>query len=351
MTASLFGLSRSNRDFSQSDAWGKNQFNSSFPAALCCYMAHLGLPAKYLSIQKQQYTIAHIAMNEVLGGDYTNEDMYFGFESVYTPYQPYVVGSLPRTDLVTQDTRQNKCLRGLEIKLTALPDNVTCDAEAQYFGSEIVVRPDSIVYLACSIIASRINLADLLDRQSIQIADWTDAAQVIPFIPAISAVVRNIALRLEVTQQPFLIQPIWKREGQSPQLSNQCLDCFVWSNAGFTYFISQVVRTESIQTITRMMRTIIWLYKMLSDYVDNTRFNHKVIIDTLSYNTKNDKAFACNGSMTNPYMRCEALNSPRIHKNEIQNIILGGGQNLLSPERRFDAIIYNSPNLFESVKQ
>ena len=351
MASSLFGLSRSNRDFSQSDAWGKNQFNSSFPAALCCYMAHLGLPAKYLSIQKQQYTIAHIAMNEVLGGDYTNEDMYFGFESVYTPYQPYVVGSLPRTDLVTQDTRQNKCLRGLEIKLTALPDNVTCDAEAQYFGSEIVVRPDSIVYLACSIIASRINLADLLDKHSIQILDWTDAAEVIPFIPTISAVIKNIALSLEVTQQPFLIQPIWKTKGKSPQLSDDCLDCFVWSNAGFTYFISQVVRTESIQTITRMMRTIIWLYKMLSDYVDNTRFNHRLIIDTLSYNTKNDKAFACSGSVTNPYMRCDALNSPRIHKNQIKNIILGGGQSLLSPERRFDAIIYNSPDLFESVKQ
>lgn len=351
MASSLFGLSRSNRDFSQSDAWGKNQFNSSFPAALCCYMAHLGLPAKYLSIQKQQYTIAHIAMNEVLGGDYTNEDMYFGFESVYTPYQPYVVGSLPRTDLVTQDTRQNKCLRGLEIKLTALPDNVTCDAEAQYFGSEIVVRPDSIVYLACSIIASRINLADLLDKHSIQILDWTDAAEVIPFIPTISAVIKNIALSLEVTQQPFLIQPIWKTKGKSPQLSDDCLDCFVWSNAGFTYFISQVVRTESIQTITRMMRTIVWLYKMLLDYVDNTHFNHKVIVDTLSYNTKNDKAFACSGSVTNPYMRCDALNSPRIHKNQIKNIILGGGQSLLSPECRFDAIIYNSPDLFESVKQ
>ena len=32
--------------------------------------------------------------------------------------------------------------------------------------------------------------------------------------------------------------------------------------------------------------------------------------------------------------------------NEIKNIILGGGQNLLSPERRFDAIIVNSPDLF-----
>jgi hypothetical protein len=41
------------------------------------------------------------------------------------------------------------------------------------------------------------------------------------------------------------------------------------------------------------------------------------------------------------------LHNPRITKEEIKNIILGGGQNLLSPERRFDAIIYNSPELFE----
>lgn len=34
-------------------------------------------------------------------------------------------------------------------------------------------------------------------------------------------------------------------------------------------------------------------------------------------------------------------------RNEIRNIILGGGQNLLSPERRFDAVIVNSPDLFD----
>ena len=45
-------------------------------------------------------------------------------------------------------------------------------------------------------------------------------------------------------------------------------------------------------------------------------------------------------------MTCEELTEPRIKKAEIKNIILGGGQNLLSPERRFDAIIYNSPELF-----
>jgi hypothetical protein len=45
-------------------------------------------------------------------------------------------------------------------------------------------------------------------------------------------------------------------------------------------------------------------------------------------------------------MTCAELTKPRIKKKEIRKIILGGGQNLLSPERRFDAIIYNSPELF-----
>lgn len=45
-------------------------------------------------------------------------------------------------------------------------------------------------------------------------------------------------------------------------------------------------------------------------------------------------------------MACEELAKPRIEKKDIRKIILGGGQNLLSPERRFDAIIFNSPELF-----
>jgi HindVP restriction endonuclease len=46
------------------------------------------------------------------------------------------------------------------------------------------------------------------------------------------------------------------------------------------------------------------------------------------------------------FVRIFATN-PRITKSDIKNIILGGGHLMLSPERRFDAIIYNSPNLFE----
>jgi hypothetical protein len=86
---------------------------------------------------------------------------------------------------------------------------------------------------------------------------------------------------------------------------------------------------------------------MIDDFSKHSTFNHRKIIDSLSYNTKNDKAFAVSSRVTQPYMKSPSLTKPRIRQSEIKNIILGGGQNLLSPERRFDAIVYNSSDLFD----
>ena len=86
---------------------------------------------------------------------------------------------------------------------------------------------------------------------------------------------------------------------------------------------------------------------MLLDIQHDGHFNQQKIIDNLSYNTKNDKAFASPGKITNQYMSCARLETSIITKSEIRNIVLDGGQNMLSPERRFDAIIFNSPELFK----
>ena len=63
-----------------------------------------------------------------------------------------VLNNLPRIDLVTMNAKTGHCLKGIEIKLTALPDNSTCHLNSKEFGCEIVVRPDTIVYMALSII-------------------------------------------------------------------------------------------------------------------------------------------------------------------------------------------------------
>ncbi|MBE0471916.1 MAG: HindVP family restriction endonuclease [Methyloprofundus sp.] len=116
-------------------------------------------------------------------------------------------------------------------------------------------------------------------------------------------------------QSSFLIQPIWKTIGKSPELAENCLDVFVWSDAGFSHFISMIAnRSPDSNGVTRQTRTAIWLYKMLLEIKHNGKFNHVHIIDSLSYNTRNDKAFATAGNVTNRYMQCPRLTKPVINK-------------------------------------
>ena len=147
-------------------------------------------------------------------------------------------------------------------------------------------------------------------------------------------------------QEPIIMQPVWKTEGKSSRLSDNCLDVFVWSNFAFVELIARELRNRQITKIERQTRTIVWLFKMLYDFSKTGQFYPKQIIDDYSYNTLNDKAFAVSGKVSHSFMQSPELTKPRVKSSAIKNIILGGGQNLLSPERRFDAIIFNTPELF-----
>lgn len=350
----LFGIKHSNRDFTNKNTWGKNQFNSSFPAALSAYLYERNFENVYLTLDKDLKVVHNkISTLDFFGLDPNSDDLFYSFESAFTPYEQLLVGHLPRVDLVTQSRSSGQALKPIEIKLTALPDNTTCSLTEDNYGTEIVIRPDTIVYLACSIVN---NFKDRLDelkshfpKDFEKIEDWTEGTSVWPYIPQMLKIIDDITLSILDKQEPILMQPIWKTQGKSPALSENCLDVFVWSNFAFTQLFLDVARGElsSRNRITRQIRTIIWLFKMIYDFSIDGQFNHAKIIDSLSYNTKNDKAFAVSGLVTFQYMRCEELTKPRITKDEIKNIILGGGQNLLSPERRFDAIIFNSPEIFE----
>ena len=48
----LFGINNSNRDFTRRQSWGKNQFNTSFPAALACYMNNQNVPPVYIRLNE-----------------------------------------------------------------------------------------------------------------------------------------------------------------------------------------------------------------------------------------------------------------------------------------------------------
>lgn len=351
----LFGLNHFNRDFSQRESWGKNQFNNSFPASLACYMYQKGLKLNYLTLDKQ-LKIQHqeIDISQIFGITPLSDHLFFSFESDYVPYRKIVVGKLPRVDLVTHDlSRDNACLRSIEIKLTALPDNSTYRLPDHEYGCEIVTRTDTIVYLALSIAHEFENLRDkllnYLQPVCSQIEDWSSIRQVLPFIPQIVDILDTLIIENIAIQSPLVMQPIWKTVGKTSKLYQNCLDIFIWSNFGFTRLFFDITKrlAKSEETIQRPIRSVVWLVKILYEFALVGKINHKLVIDTLTYNTKNDKAFALSGSNTRPYMICDNLVKPRITKEEIKNIILGGGQNFLSSERRFDAIIFSNPEIFD----
>lgn len=350
-TPSLFGLINSNRDFLQDDTWGKNQFNSSFPASLLCYMASKGQGAKYIVSTQSKIQVDEIEFKTVVGLDWNSKDLFFSFESEFSPYHKYVSGKLPRVDLVFQNLKNSSLLAPLEIKLTALPDNTTCELAEEKYGSELVIRPDTIVYLALSLLHNQAYKPDqikgLVKKHKINSLDFEDEKLLVQRFSSLLDFVSELVSISEQKQSPLIMQPIWKTMGKAPRLAENCLDCFIWSDVGFLKFNAEICKiTAKTNSINRQMRSIVWLVKMLLDYFENGHFSPEHITNQLVYGVRNDKAFAASGFVTNYYMSCAELTKPRITKNEIKNIIKGGGEKLLSPERRFDAIVFSSPDLF-----
>lgn len=350
ITPSLFGIKYSNRDFTKEETWGKNQFNSSFPAALVAFMCSKEIKPVYITVDENN-VIQHtkISTDDLFGISPLSENIFYAFESIYTPFQVFYKGNIPRIDLVILDKEKDICLKGLEIKLTALPDNSTCELSEDSYSSELVIRPDTISYLACSISKNFKANRDILKMKLSKfdhIKNWEEERDILEIYPQFVECIIDIIKHIPNKQQPLILQPVWKTNGKSPSLAEKCLDAFVWSDLAVIHLFVKFDKLNPSR-IGRTERTLVWLIKMLYEFANEGQFNASEIIDKLSYNTRNDKAFSVNGQITYPLLKSQELKQPRISKNDIKNIILGGGQNLLSPERRFDAIIYNSPDLFK----
>lgn len=349
----LFGQRHSSRDYSQEDSWGKNQFNSSFPASLVAYMSSRGVKPVYICADENNEIVhKYIEASKLMGVDPLSDEAYYDFEAGYYPYEQYYTASKKeKIDLVMINRSSKLAVSGLEVKLTTLPDNTTKDLEEENYGSEIVVRSPTILFLACSICScydnsrGKAKLHTLLNTIGEEIKDWGEIRMVLPHYEKIKEAVLRVSIDLCRKQVPLIVQPIWKTDKKLKNFEDNCLDVFVWSNLSV---IQMCLRdTNSKDDISRNQRTIIWLYKMLWDFTQYGRFNYTDIVNALAYKYKTDKAFAISGNMTSLMMKCKELTKPRITKYEIKNIILGGGQNFLKPERRFDAFLVSHPELFQ----
>lgn len=346
----LFGQKHSSRDYSKAKNWGKNIFNSSFPASLVAYMFSKNISPVYIKTDKDgKLCKDYISGEDIFRINPLSDNAYYNFEAGFSSFEKFYTGNREKIDLVMMDTETNSNLIGLEIKLTALPDNTTKNLPEDKFGCEIVVRPPTICFLACSICEAYNNdeaknrLRKILNKVP-KIYHWNETSAVLPHYDKIEQAIKEISKEIWEQQQPLIIQPVWKMSGN--KLAEDCLDTFVWSNLAVLHMCYQKEGRTNTE-ISRFQRALIWVFLMLKDFVDYDTFDYVRIIKEHSYENANDKAFSMPGKTSNRLMSCPELTRPRIKKSEIKNIILGGGQNLLSPERRFDAALVNSPDIFD----
>ena len=203
----------------------------------------------YLTVDEKWHIVPKkIDVNSIFGHAYDSEDIFFGFEYTYGQSQRLVKGTLPRIDLVVMDNSdsENPWLRALEIKLTTLPDNSTCDFSEEKYGCELVVRPNTIIHLALAIVSGyakhQSELLEVLHPIFQNNFSWAAEEKILEKIPDIIQTIESVLLAKMDTQIPLIIQPIWKTVGKSAQLHESCLDVFVWSTFAFAKLLTDAAK-------------------------------------------------------------------------------------------------------------
>lgn len=351
-TPGLFGISRSNRNFNDPYYWGKNQFNSAFPVALACYMRSLNVPLAYIQFQDLRRTkVVELDVTDFFGSSLPNDELYFAFETRFDSFRGSVHDELPAIDLVIGSGDPVKQLRPIEIKLTTLPDNATESLDESRYGAELVIRSATTRYMALSMAQSveshRVKVKEIFEPVFARVRNFDSKVEMTSVVPM---AVRALDIFLEEfkhLQQPLLMQPVWKTVGKSPILAKNCLDIFVWSDFALTHlFLDSARNPRDLNSISRYSRAALRLSRFLYERSKSDKVYQAPIYDGMTFDNQNDKEFAMSGNRTRELMASDRLKKPIITKDEIKKIILGGGHKHLSPERRFDAILYFSNDIF-----
>ena len=292
--------------------------------------------------------ISEISVDRLFNTDTPNNQLSFQFESRYLPFKQFVHDELETIDCVVMHGKKH--LRPIEIKLTTLPDQTTCLKEENEYGCEIVVRSATMRYLALSM-AESLNsefgdVREIFTPSCMTVQSWDNQAELKERLTDILDCLNQFYVTYCKYQKPLLVQPIWKTIGKSPSLAEHCLDIFVWSDFALTKLSMDSAMESGGQNISRHQRTALRLARFLFEVSGTSSVYQKPIYDGMTLGNQTDKEFAVSGIKTRQYMACHRLTKPKVSKDEIKNIILGGGQKYLSPERRFDAILYFSEDLF-----
>jgi hypothetical protein len=345
----LYGLEHSNRV--GDDLWGKNQFNSTFPTALACWMRDNGVRPVYLSVDSQlQVFASEISFDDVFNSALPTGALRFDFESKFLPYQQYVDGDIGGIDLVVKrhnapvDQRPTWC-RPLEVKLTVLPDSTTYELPEAQWGSELVVRPASTKYCALGI-RDDLSAQDLTELREVfepacrKVRYWDSETEVLAHSAHIVEACNAFQAQFFKRQKPFLMQPVWKTQGRSPALHENAFDIFIWSDFALCRTFLDRASDPSARSVDRFLRSSLRFARVLYELSNRGIPRIDDIYTQMTYGLQTDKEFALSGRATRSYMECDRLNRPSLGREVVLDIIRNGGEKMLSPERRFDATVY-----------
>lgn len=345
MPSGLFGIEHSNR--SEDDHWGKNCFNSSFPAATANYMMANDIPAIYIHLDiidgKPTVVASEIPIREVFNcGDKTADELYYAFESVFTPYQEYSFDAIDGIDLVIKDLDGN-FLSPLEVKLTVLPDNTTYKKSEENWGSEMVVRSATTSYCALGMFDAvkddAREVRAIFEEACSSIQGWDNDFEMTHKIPTLSNSIDEFQRRYYTRQKPLLMQTLWKTQGKSPLLADQAFDIVIWSDYAFSrLFIDASYETSN--TMSRPMRATARLARCLWELSKSGKIRVVDIYRQMAFGNQTDKEFSIPGNKWRNYVETPRTARPILPKDAVQSIIEDGYIEKLSPERRFDQTLY-----------
>ena len=301
---SLYGIKNSNRNFADKFYWGKNQFNSSFPVALCCYMRDNGYGSVLITQDGTNTKVSETDFDNVFGTSLTNDKLKFCFESTFDPYGAFVEDQMEVIDLVIRNNETGTFIRPLEIKLTTLPDDATSELSEEKYGSEIVVRSPTMRYMSLGLAQT----CSLSDREKIKtifhdacndIRDWDNKAEMLSKRVDILCAVNEFLLEFENRQKPMLLQPIWKTQGKEPKLMDDCLDVFTWTDVALARFIYDIAYRAALREsrkITRQQRSLLRFARFMYEFAKAGKVFQAPIYDDMTYDTLNDKEFSIGGN-------------------------------------------------------
>lgn len=345
MSTGLYGITHSNR--SPDDHWGKNCFNSSFPAATANYMMAQNIPAIYIKLEdvdgKLKAIPTVIPIRDVFNcGEREASELEFDFESVFLPYQQYSFDAIDGIDLVIKDLN-GRFLSPLEVKLTVLPTDSTSKQREDKWGCELVVRSATTSYCALGMFDAVKNQAkdvrEIFEEACSSIQMWDNDYEMTHKMVQLCRAIDMFERRYLNCQKPLLMQTIWKTKGKSPLLAEQAFDIVVWSDYAFSrLFVDGSY--ERATTMSRPMRASARLARCLWELSKSGKIRVVDIYRQMAFGNQTDKEFAISGSKWRQYVTSERIVEPILHRSVVDEIIQPSYIEKLSPERRFDQTLY-----------